>query len=81
MYGYYFLTSYNPELKKSLWWKKHITQMQLFQFTLLTVHFTVPLFTSCSYPKVPLVVGLIQNIFMMALFGDFYYKAYVKKKA
>lgn len=80
MYGYYFLTSYKPELKKSIWWKKHITQLQLFQFMLLTIHFTVPLFTDCSYPKVPLVVGLIQNIFMMSLFSDFYYKAYIKKK-
>lgn len=29
MYGYYFMTSYRPELKNSLWWKKHITQVQL----------------------------------------------------
>lgn len=29
MYGYYFLTSFKPELKNSLWWKKHITQIQL----------------------------------------------------
>lgn len=29
MYSYYFLTSYRPELKDSLWWKKHITQIQL----------------------------------------------------
>lgn len=29
MYGYYFLTSFKPELKQSIWWKKHITQLQL----------------------------------------------------
>lgn len=29
MYGYYLLTSVQPELKRSLWWKKHITQVQL----------------------------------------------------
>lgn len=29
MYSYYFLTSYRPELRDSLWWKKHITQIQL----------------------------------------------------
>lgn len=29
MYSYYFLTSYRPELRNSLWWKKHITQIQL----------------------------------------------------
>lgn len=80
MYGYYFLTSYKPELKNSIWWKKHITQLQLLQFTLFTIHFSVPLFTACTYPKVPLVIGLLQNIFMTVLFSDFYYKAYIKKK-
>jgi hypothetical protein len=29
MYTYYFLTAFKPELKKSIWWKKHITQVQL----------------------------------------------------
>ena len=29
MYFYYFLTSFKPELKQSIWWKKHITQVQL----------------------------------------------------
>lgn len=29
MYFYYFLTSFEPELKKSIWWKKHITQIQM----------------------------------------------------
>ena len=29
MYFYYFLTSFKPELKQSIWWKKHITQFQL----------------------------------------------------
>lgn len=29
MYTYYFLTAFKPELKTSLWWKKHITQVQL----------------------------------------------------
>jgi len=29
MYLYYFLTSFKPEMKQSLWWKKHITQLQM----------------------------------------------------
>jgi len=29
MYFYYFLTSFKPELKQSMWWKKHITQLQM----------------------------------------------------
>jgi len=29
MYGYYFITNKYPEYKKNVWWKKHITQLQL----------------------------------------------------
>lgn len=29
MYCYYFITNYNPEYKKKIWWKKYITQMQM----------------------------------------------------
>lgn len=79
MYFYYFLTSYKPELKKSMWWKKHITQLQLLQFTFLSFYFSIPLMTGCNYPKPLLLAALLQNIFMMLLFLDFYYKAYVRK--
>ncbi|CRL05710.1 CLUMA_CG018740, isoform A [Clunio marinus] len=80
MYGYYFLTSYKPELKHSIWWKKHITQLQLLQFMILTVHLAAPLFVTCYYPKPVLIVGVLQNFFMMSLFLDFYYKTYIHKK-
>lgn len=40
MYSYYFLTSFNPELKRSAWWKKHITQLQLVSFAADTHHIT-----------------------------------------
>uniref|UniRef100_A0A182PR35 Elongation of very long chain fatty acids protein n=1 Tax=Anopheles epiroticus TaxID=199890 RepID=A0A182PR35_9DIPT len=43
MYFYYFLTSFKPELKKSIWWKRHITQVQLIQFAILMLHFGAPL--------------------------------------
>jgi elongation of very long chain fatty acids protein 7 len=81
MYGYYFLTSFKPELKQSIWWKKYITQVQMAQFTILIVHFSVPLFTDCSYPKGLNAAIAVQNIFMLLLFGDFYYKAYVRGKS
>lgn len=29
MYFYFFLTAFKPELKRSIWWKKHITQFQM----------------------------------------------------
>lgn len=33
MYFYYFLNAVKPELKQSLWWKKHITQIQMVNMT------------------------------------------------
>ncbi|XP_055326619.1 elongation of very long chain fatty acids protein AAEL008004-like [Sitodiplosis mosellana] len=80
MYGYYFLTSYRPEMKNSLWWKKHITQLQLIQFGILVIHFLNPiLFFDCQWPKYISLIGVIQNTFMFILFLDFYIKAYVRK--
>uniref|UniRef100_A0A336K4P6 Elongation of very long chain fatty acids protein n=1 Tax=Culicoides sonorensis TaxID=179676 RepID=A0A336K4P6_CULSO len=80
MYGYYFLTSFKPELKESIWWKKHITQLQLIQFVILFIHFGLPIFYSdCSHPKALLFIAAIQNLFMLVLFADFYIKAYIKK--
>lgn len=29
MYFYYLLTTVKPEYKKSVWWKRHLTQLQL----------------------------------------------------
>jgi hypothetical protein len=29
MYAYYFATAMWPEYKNNLWWKKHLTQMQM----------------------------------------------------
>lgn len=33
----------------------------------------------CGFPKWPVAVMVPQNLFMLALFGDFYYKSYVQK--
>lgn len=81
MYSYYFLTSWNAEYKKNIWWKKYITQLQLIQFFLIICHFGVLLFQSnCDFPKFSAALMIPQNLFMLILFGDFYRKAYMKKK-
>lgn len=80
MYGYYFLTHFKPELKQSIWWKKYITQIQMIQFAILITHHLLPMFYECAFPKYIALMIVFQNIFMLTLFGDFYYKAYIKKK-
>lgn len=82
MYSYYFFSSYRPEMKKSLWWKKYITQIQLIQFVILFVYCASSLiFVECDNPKICLWLGCVQSVIMMTMFSDFYYKAYIKKKA
>lgn len=36
MYSYYALSCLGPSVQKYLWWKKHITHLQLVRFHLLT---------------------------------------------
>lgn len=76
MYTYYLLTSYKMSQP---WWKKHITQLQLLQFFLILIHASQLIWAECDYPKWPAALLLPQNLFMIVLFGDFYYKAYIKK--
>ncbi|XP_073828880.1 very long chain fatty acid elongase 7-like [Musca autumnalis] len=79
MYAYYFIASVRPTTA-TIWWKKHITQMQLLQFAYLTFHFLqVVVNNTCGHPFLIAMVGFIQNIFMFALFFDFYYRTYMKK--
>lgn len=81
MYYYYFLTSISPKYKANVWWKKHITQLQIIQFGAIFLQWFVLVFQpNCNFPKWPLFVILPQNLFMFVLFLDFYYKAYIKKK-
>ncbi|XP_014247357.1 elongation of very long chain fatty acids protein 7-like [Cimex lectularius] len=79
MYSYYFLTALYPQYKKSIWWKKHITEIQLIQFVVTTLHSLAALFNpSCGFPKFLLTLFIPQDIFMFFLFMDFYVKAYWK---
>ncbi|KAL4711172.1 hypothetical protein ACJJTC_015281 [Scirpophaga incertulas] len=81
MYTYYLLTVAVPSVKKSIWWKKYITQLQILQFFWCVVHMSLIIFkTDCAYPRWTSAVFLPQNLFMLILFIDFYIKTYVKKK-
>lgn len=75
MYGYYFLTALNSELKLSIW-KKYITQLQIGQFAILFLHYLRPIVMgNCKYPIIWLFLACMQNAFMLILFSDFYIKA------
>ncbi|XP_047344682.1 elongation of very long chain fatty acids protein AAEL008004-like [Vespa velutina] len=77
MYSYYLWTSL--KLGK-IWWKKYITQLQLLQFVIILLQFSLAIFTKdCGYPKLPILIFMPHLIFIVILFTDFYYKSYIKK--
>lgn len=79
MYGYYFLATFKS-MQKSLWWKRHLTEAQMLQFTLSMVHFSFQGLSSCEYPPALAIIGFIFNFVFLVLFLDFYYHSYIKKK-
>lgn len=82
MYGYYFVSASSPNVKNSLWWKKHITQIQIIQFILALIHNLWPLIvaTDCTVSKIFCVFSVIQAVLMIYLFGSFYKKTYLDAK-
>ncbi|XP_068152559.1 very long chain fatty acid elongase 7-like [Drosophila tropicalis] len=82
MYSYYLFTALYPGSTGSLWWKKYITIMQLAQFTLIALQsLWVLIFnSSCQFPLIMHFIQLSQAGVMMAMFGNFYAKAYCGKK-
>lgn len=77
MYSHYLATSL--KIAKP-WWKKYITQLQLTQFCLILIHFIFLIYTDCGFPKWTAAVMIPQNLFMILMFSEFYYKTYIKKR-
>uniref|UniRef100_A0A1I8P879 Elongation of very long chain fatty acids protein n=1 Tax=Stomoxys calcitrans TaxID=35570 RepID=A0A1I8P879_STOCA len=80
MYTYYFVAclKLNFDLSK---WKKRVTQMQLIQFGILGIHFSLPIVLGnpCNLDVPWTWVAFSNNICMIVLFSNFYYHAYIRK--
>ncbi|WP_411023216.1 elongation of very long chain fatty acids protein, partial [Salmonella sp. s51228] len=77
MYTYYGLSSF-PELRPFLWWKKHITHLQLIQFGSGVVLGAYTILTGCNFPMWMQLTFVAYATSFLILFGNFYYQAYVK---
>lgn len=81
MYSYYLVTAIYPKYKGNLWWKRYITELQIFQFGVLIIQLTIGILTpGCQYPRWLHILFLIQASTITALFINFYIKAYITKK-
>uniref|UniRef100_A0A8D8SNM9 Elongation of very long chain fatty acids protein n=3 Tax=Cacopsylla melanoneura TaxID=428564 RepID=A0A8D8SNM9_9HEMI len=81
MYFYYMMSAMGPEYQKYLWWKRHLTTLQLLQFTLVFFHSAQVLIFDCGYPKLVAALLLVHSTIFFALFFDFYQQAYKKNQA
>ncbi|CAH2310508.1 elongation of very long chain fatty acids 1 [Pelobates cultripes] len=80
MYFYYGLSAAGPRFQKYLWWKKHMTAIQLIQFVLVSIHISQYYFmASCGY-QFPIFIHLIwiYGTVFFILFSNFWYQAYTK---
>ncbi|GBP79559.1 Elongation of very long chain fatty acids protein AAEL008004 [Eumeta japonica] len=80
MYTYYLISGLGPEYQKYLWWKQHVTTLQLIQFCIVFYHNGSVMFRDCNYPKgINFLLTLNAGIFLY-MFGNFYYTNYIKKE-
>ncbi|XP_064482744.1 very long chain fatty acid elongase 7-like [Ornithodoros turicata] len=79
MYTYYFLAACGPEYRKYLWWKKHLTTLQIYQHIIIMIHALIPIFYDCGYPRIYLYIGIPQGLLGLGFFLRFYVLAYTRK--
>lgn len=79
MYSYYALSTFGPWIKPYLWWKKYLTQMQIIQLALVTVHcIYLGMNNNCALPRVLFLLGIPQVLLILYMFCDFFLNSYVK---
>ncbi|XP_067933604.1 very long chain fatty acid elongase 2-like [Watersipora subatra] len=78
MYTYYLLNLF-PSVRKYLWWKRYITQLQLCQFVIVLVHTVNTYLSGCDFPMWSIVMLTAYMVILIALFTNFYVNAYKSK--
>lgn len=79
MYSYYFLAALGPRVQRYLWWKQHLTKLQMAQFIVFIAHSSQPLLIDCQYPKVYCWIILGHGCLYLLLFANFYTRAYLSQ--
>ncbi|XP_063606281.1 very long chain fatty acid elongase 4-like isoform X1 [Penaeus indicus] len=79
MYAYYGLAAFGPSVQKYLWWKKHITCIQLVQFGSAGVLGARAIVVGCDFPLWMQYALVVYMASFMFLFGQFYVQAYRRK--
>ncbi|XP_074111611.1 very long chain fatty acid elongase 7 isoform X2 [Cotesia typhae] len=81
MYSYYMLSAFGPHMEKYLWWKRHLTTLQLVQFFLIFIHNFQQFTLGCDFPKTLTGLLCFNAGFFTYLFGSFYVKTYLSSRS
>lgn len=81
MYTYYCMSSM-PSMRQHLWWKRYLTQMQIVQFIIFFAHSIQGLFLidRKDFPIAISVLELLNALFFIKSFTDFFLKTYKKQE-
>lgn len=80
MYTYYALAAVGPRMQKYLWWKRHLTKIQLIQF-IIGVSIGIHLITSdCQFTRWMQYMFSAYTLSFIVLFGNFYLHEYIKAR-
>ncbi|XP_034478804.1 elongation of very long chain fatty acids protein F-like isoform X3 [Drosophila innubila] len=82
MYFYYMISAIYTGLKGSIWWKKYITKLQIFQFVSVMLHsvYILVFNPKCECPLIVHLMIFVLGVIFISLFTNFYIKAYVKPR-
>ncbi|KAI1286315.1 Elongation of very long chain fatty acids protein 1 [Halotydeus destructor] len=78
MYTYYALSTLGPRVRRRyLWWKRHLTTVQMAQFVVVMVHsLHVLVLPGCHFPRLLLYIQLVNGLLFLVLFYSFYRATY-----
>lgn len=69
MYTYYMLAAFGPHMQKYLWWKKHLTMLQIVQFVAVFIHsMQLFFFNPCQFPIIFVWIVLGHAVMFFFLF-------------
>jgi elongation of very long chain fatty acids protein 7 len=80
MYFYYMVAAMGPEYQKYIWWKKHLTSLQMIQFIGIMTHAFQLLFVECNYPRAFVWWIGMHAVMFFFLFSEFYKQTYNHKR-
>nr|WDS84442.1 elongation of very long chain fatty acids protein 1 [Apocyclops royi] len=81
MYAYYMLAAMGPKYQKFIWWKQHMTTLQMVQFVGIMVHgFQLIFYDDCDFPWQFSYYIAAHAVMFFILFAQFYVSTYLVKK-